>query len=227
MLSPMPLFIQYESDHSGLTAYLLCLSLGNLGVHRFYTGHYGTGLLMLLTGGGFGLWWIVDLILIATNQFEDKYGRRLIFTQPNGRWPMPALISTAIVPAIVGVTILSTVRTIVIGLFATLPSAIITSGMGSLLTGAVGVLSCVFSVGMLAFAAKRYFNKNPATETHSYQKSQQSAAGIYQELGIDPKNTLGHRFSLQKKIHSSFKTPEPVPLHVFLPIEHLTLKAGH
>lgn len=64
-------------ERSALTAGVLCLLLGVFGAHRFYAGKVGTGLLQLLTMGGAGLWWLYDLILIATGQFRDKEGRLL------------------------------------------------------------------------------------------------------------------------------------------------------
>ena len=61
-----------------LTALLLCIFVGVLGVHRFYVGKIGTGLLMLFTGGGCGVWWIIDLILIANGSFNDSNNMPLI-----------------------------------------------------------------------------------------------------------------------------------------------------
>jgi TM2 domain-containing membrane protein YozV len=48
--------------------------LGTLGVHRFYVGKIGTGILMLITLGGFGLWVLIDFILIVCGVFRDKQG---------------------------------------------------------------------------------------------------------------------------------------------------------
>lgn len=70
-----------KSDKSGLTAFLLCLFLGTLGVHRFYVGKIGTGILMLITGGGLGLWYLYDLISIVCNNFTDKNGKYVEITR--------------------------------------------------------------------------------------------------------------------------------------------------
>ncbi len=65
------------SDKRALTTGLLCLLVGVFGAHRFYVGKYVTGILMLCTLGGVGIWVLVDLILIITGQFRDKAGRRV------------------------------------------------------------------------------------------------------------------------------------------------------
>jgi len=58
-------------------AALLCFFLGGLGAHRFYVGKVGTALLMILTLGGFGIWVLIDFIMILTGGFKDKEGRDL------------------------------------------------------------------------------------------------------------------------------------------------------
>lgn len=45
-------------------ALVLCLLFGYLGVHRFYEGKIGTGILYLLTLGLFGIGWLVDFIIL-------------------------------------------------------------------------------------------------------------------------------------------------------------------
>ncbi len=68
----------YGYDKSKAAALLLCIFFGGLGVHRFYTGKVGTGILWLCTGGMFGIGWIIDIIMIATGSFLDKYGYPLV-----------------------------------------------------------------------------------------------------------------------------------------------------
>ncbi|WP_068985785.1 MULTISPECIES: TM2 domain-containing protein [Lysinibacillus] len=62
------------SDKSFVATLLLCFFLGSLGIHRFYAGKIGTGILMVLTLGGLGIWTIIDLIMIIVGKFTDKDG---------------------------------------------------------------------------------------------------------------------------------------------------------
>jgi TM2 domain-containing membrane protein YozV len=51
---------------------IMSVLFGGLGVDRFIMGHVGLGILKLITFGGFGIWWLVDLILIATkHEFKN------------------------------------------------------------------------------------------------------------------------------------------------------------
>jgi ribosomal protein L40E len=60
-----------------LVALLLSIFLGSLGIDRFYLGYVGLGILKLVTLGGCGFWWLVDLILIAMNKLPDAKGNPL------------------------------------------------------------------------------------------------------------------------------------------------------
>ncbi|GCE78470.1 TM2 domain-containing protein [Cellulomonas biazotea] len=60
-----------------LPAVLLCFFLGTLGVHRFFVGKIGTGVLMLVTLGGLGFWTLFDLIMLIIGKFKDKDGLTL------------------------------------------------------------------------------------------------------------------------------------------------------
>lgn len=64
-----------RSPKNYIVSLLLCFFLGTLGIHRFYVGKIGTGILMILTLGGFYIWQLIDLILIIVGQFRDKQGR--------------------------------------------------------------------------------------------------------------------------------------------------------
>jgi len=60
-----------------LPAMLLCFFFGWAGIHRFYMGKVGTGILMLFTGGGFLIWWLIDFIMIIVGSFKDKAGNAI------------------------------------------------------------------------------------------------------------------------------------------------------
>jgi len=66
-----------QSEKRVVPALLLCFFLGVFGAHRFYVGKKGTALLQILTLGGFGIWVLVDFILIATGHFRDREGDRI------------------------------------------------------------------------------------------------------------------------------------------------------
>ena len=64
-------------QRSFIVAVLLSLFLGVFGADRFYLGYTVFGILKLITFGGFGIWWLVDLIRIGTGKLADADGNAL------------------------------------------------------------------------------------------------------------------------------------------------------
>ncbi len=61
-----------------LAVFFLSFMWGTFGVDRMYLGKWGTGLLKLVTAGGFGLWVVIDIILIISGAMRDKQGRPML-----------------------------------------------------------------------------------------------------------------------------------------------------
>ncbi len=81
------------SEKSRGVALALATVLGPFGGHRFYVNKVGTGILMIATVGGLGLWWLYDLILVASGSFRDAEGRLV------RRWDPEEAGLGAVVPA--------------------------------------------------------------------------------------------------------------------------------
>lgn len=89
-------------EKSFMVTWLLSLLLGGIGADRFYIGKVGTGILKLVTFGGFGLWYVIDLIIILTGSARDKDGDKLSGYKNN---KVVALVVTVVFLAIVVVGI--------------------------------------------------------------------------------------------------------------------------
>jgi TM2 domain-containing membrane protein YozV len=66
------------SPKSRLAVTLLAWFLGCFGVHRFYLGKIATGILMIITLGGFGIWSLIDFIIAITGNMKDKDGKAIV-----------------------------------------------------------------------------------------------------------------------------------------------------
>ena len=138
------------------TTFLLCYFLGILGVHRFYTGKMLTGILMILTFGGFGIWWLIDMVRIAAGRFRDKEGNDLSVGPPNpdfpyaGFWVRLAAISVD--------SLIITIATMAIAV----PLLILTGGLAQLAQGqepspVVSLAQIVITLGyFVALTASRH-----------------------------------------------------------------------
>lgn len=73
----VPVALKPKQRHF-LAAFFLSFMWGTFGVDRFYLGKWGTGILKLLTLGGFGFWTVIDLLMIMTGVVRDKNDQPLL-----------------------------------------------------------------------------------------------------------------------------------------------------
>ncbi len=71
-------FVTVASHKHKSVAFLLCLFGGAFGLHYFYVGRYGRGILYMFTGGLFMVGWFCDIGKILMGRFTDQYGNYLM-----------------------------------------------------------------------------------------------------------------------------------------------------
>ena len=64
-----------KSDRNFYLTLILAVFLGAFGIDRFYAGRIGLGILKLIFAGGFGIWVILDVIFLVTNNYKDSDGK--------------------------------------------------------------------------------------------------------------------------------------------------------
>lgn len=69
-------------DKSYTAALILSFFLGGFGIHRFYTGYIGIGILQLITAGGCGIWTLIDFISLCFGKYKDADGNELADYNP-------------------------------------------------------------------------------------------------------------------------------------------------
>jgi hypothetical protein len=74
----------FSSPRSRTVAFILAVTLGVFGAHRFYVGRTRSAVLQLVTLGGLGLWWLADVIIVGTGAFRDDEGRLVSNWEPEG-----------------------------------------------------------------------------------------------------------------------------------------------
>lgn len=73
-----PATLTDTSEKDWLTTLLLCFFLGGLGIHSFYVGKTGIGIVQLLTLGGCGIWTLIDFIMIICGNYKDAQGKPIL-----------------------------------------------------------------------------------------------------------------------------------------------------
>ncbi len=106
--APSPAAQAVPSPRSWWVTMLLALFFGVFGAHRFYTGYILIGLIQLFTFGGFGIWMVIDMLLLLTGNYHDKKGRPI---KPASRWAVFVVLALIVFLCLMFFTLPSTSTT--------------------------------------------------------------------------------------------------------------------
>lgn len=84
--------------HYFVTTLMYSILLGFLGMDRFCLGQTGTAVGKLLTLGGVGIWWVVDIVLLVTNGLLPEDGSNwnaYAWAKTNNQWLKVCIMNTA------------------------------------------------------------------------------------------------------------------------------------
>jgi len=125
---------KFPKQRHFLAVFFISFMWGTFGVDRMYLGKWGTGILKLVTFGGFGLWVLVDLVLIMSGSMRDKQGREMLQTAEYKPFAFKLVLIFAIVLGLVvlinGLFLIAAITQLFIGLQdGTLPGIEMLNGL--------------------------------------------------------------------------------------------------